>query len=368
VRAPRVVHVSPALFGDDGLIGGGERYPLELARAMARRVPTTLLSFSRRPRRERLDDLEIEVIGNWAPFGRFRVDPINPGLFRRLRNADVIHYHQSSSLMASLALIWARRARKPIFTTPHGGGGLWLHRRLGIGHWFTGHLHVSAFSRRVHGQEADPRAQVILGGVDVERFCPDPAAERTGEVLFVGRLLPHKGVNDLIEAVDSETPLRILGRRWRHSHEDYNRRLAAAAAGKRVVFQEGADDAALLAAYRRALCIVLPSVWVTVSGKRYVAPELLGQTLLEGMACGLPAICTDVGGMVEVVEDGVTGFIVPPGEPQALAARIAWLKAHPEQARRMGEAARRRVLERFSWDAVVDRCLQAYAMKDAGGD
>ena len=82
--------------------------------------------------------------------------------------------------------------------------------------------------------------------------------------------------------------------------------------------------------------------------------------MLEGMACGSPAICTNVASMPEVVEDGVTGFVVPPNDPIALREKLTWLWEHPEQARAMGEAARRRVLQVFTWPAVVRRCLQIY--------
>ena len=90
-------------------------------------------------------------------------------------------------------------------------------------------------------------------------------------------------------------------------------------------------------------------------------PELLGQTLLEGMACGLPAVCTAVASLPEVVEDGVNGFVVPPNDARALAERLCWLRDHPETAAAMGAAARHSVLERFFWPAVVRRCLAIYA-------
>ncbi|HEX8687990.1 MAG TPA: glycosyltransferase, partial [Pyrinomonadaceae bacterium] len=61
------------------------------------------------------------------------------------------------------------------------------------------------------------------------------------------------------------------------------------------------------------------------------------------------------------VEDGVTGFVVPPNDPAALGARIAWLKEHPREAAEMGRRARLRVLEKFTWPAVVRRCLEIYA-------
>jgi glycosyltransferase involved in cell wall biosynthesis len=106
---------------------------------------------------------------------------------------------------------------------------------------------------------------------------------------------------------------------------------------------------------------VLPSVYRTIYGDETLVPELLGQTLLEGMACGRPVICTRVASMPEIVEDGVCGFIVPPNDPAALAERIGWLHDHPAEAAAMGAAARRRVLNKFTWPKVVRRCLEIYA-------
>jgi glycosyltransferase involved in cell wall biosynthesis len=90
-------------------------------------------------------------------------------------------------------------------------------------------------------------------------------------------------------------------------------------------------------------------------------PELLGQTLLEGMACGTPAICTNVASMPEVVKDQVTGFVVPPNNPGALREKIAWLRDQATAAHAMGDAARDYVGDKFSWPSVVRRCLTIYA-------
>jgi glycosyltransferase involved in cell wall biosynthesis len=89
-------------------------------------------------------------------------------------------------------------------------------------------------------------------------------------------------------------------------------------------------------------------------------PELLGQTLLEAMACGTPAICTDVASMPEIVQDGVTGFVVPAGQLEALRDKLAWLQQNPGEAAAMGAAGRTRVLEKFTWPAVVEHCLRIY--------
>ena len=83
------------------------------------------------------------------------------------------------------------------------------------------------------------------------------------------------------------------------------------------------------------------------------------------MACGVPVVCTNVASLPEVVEDGVTGFLVPPNDPQALREKFTWLAGHPEQVRTMGAAARDRVLARFTWPATVRRCVEIYAGCDA---
>jgi glycosyltransferase involved in cell wall biosynthesis len=105
---------------------------------------------------------------------------------------------------------------------------------------------------------------------------------------------------------------------------------------------------------------VLPSVYHTPDGGYTPVPELLGQTLLEGMACGRPAICTDVASMPEVVVHEETGLVVREGDPAALRRAIGTLRSNPDTAARFGGAGRQRVLERFQWSHVVDRCLDAY--------
>jgi glycosyltransferase involved in cell wall biosynthesis len=128
-----------------------------------------------------------------------------------------------------------------------------------------------------------------------------------------------------------------------------------------VRFRHNCGDAELVRIYQRALCVVLPSVYRTCLGHQTKVPELLGQTLIEGMACGAPAICTDVASMPEVVQDGATGFVVAPNRPEALREKILWLRDRPAEVSRLGRAGRHRVLDQFTWGAVVERCLQAYA-------
>jgi glycosyltransferase involved in cell wall biosynthesis len=266
-------------------------------------------------------------------------------------------------LVSSAIAAWCRLTGKRVFVSDLGGGGWDVSAYVCTDAWFHGHLHLSEYSRRVHGATDVARALVIGGGVDVQRFSPDHEVARDGGALFVGRLLPHKGITDLLRGLPSDVPLTVVGP---EPTEDRKSALLSLARGKRVTFLHGLDDDALVREYRRAMCVVLPSVYRTDEGHETRVPELLGQTLLEGMACGVPALCTDVASMPEVVEHGVTGFVVPPNDPSALGERLTWLWAHRLEAAAMGAAGRQRVLERFTWTGVVDRCLDAYRMRAPG--
>ena len=109
---PRVVHVVPALFGnDDGVTGGAERYALELARHMADEVPTALVTFGDRDRQEMVGRLRVRVIGKpWYVRGQ-RGNPLAFSLLGEIQNADVVHCHQRHVLTSSLAALACRLTR-----------------------------------------------------------------------------------------------------------------------------------------------------------------------------------------------------------------------------------------------------------------
>jgi glycosyltransferase involved in cell wall biosynthesis len=357
-KYPRVLHLVPALFGPSGVVGGAERYALELARRMADRVPTRLMTFGAQDERTRMGNLDLRVVSNARYVRGQRNNPLSPAIFPEILQSDVVHCHQTHVMMSSVAAIVCRMSGRRVFATDLGGGGWDVSAYISTDRWFNGHLHISEYSRTIFGHAGKPWARVILGGVDTERFTPDGSTRRGCSALFVGRLLPHKGVGDLIAALPDNIPLDIVGPDNRTGNVEA---LKEQAAGKRVTFLHNVDDSALVDTYRRALCLVLPSVYRMSDGSETKVPELLGQTLLEAMACATPVICTRVAAMPEIVDDGVTGFIVEPGARQALGDRLGWLAAHPAEADAMGAAGRRAVLERFQWTQVVERCLDAYA-------
>ena len=338
-------------------MGGAERYVLELARHMANETPTSLVTFGKTDSHEAVGLLRIDVIGHPAYIKDQRSNPFSFKVLKYLRNADIVHCHQQHIVASSFAALFCRISGRKVFVTDLGGGGWDISGYISTDRWYSGHLHISEYSRRVFGHQNQPWSHVIMGGVDAEKFSPARSSAISEKVLFVGRLLPHKGVDDLIDAMPASLPLEIIGPPCNGGFLGDLKQLAL---GKRVTFRHHCSDEELIEAYRACICIVLPSVYRTRYGEESAVPELLGQTLLEGMACGRPAVCTDVASLPEVVENGVTGFVVPPNSPLSLRDKIVWLRDHPDAATAMGWAGRRRILERFAWPVVVQRCLDAY--------
>jgi glycosyltransferase involved in cell wall biosynthesis len=331
---------------------------------MADQTPTRLVTFSETSARQSVGQLDVQILG---PAWRVRGQPFNPfhsGLVRHLAWANVVHCHQRAVVASSFAAAFCRATGRRVFVSDLGGGGWDVSAYVRTDRWFHGHLHISEYSRSLAGHAGWDRAQVILGGVDIDKFAPEPDVPKEPLVVFVGRLMPHKGVNDLIEALPNGLTLEVIGRPY---HDRFVADLKRLAAGKSVVFRPDCDDLELVRAYRRAICVVLPSVYRTLYGDETRVPELLGQTLLEGMACGTPAVCTDVASMPEVVVDKQTGFVVPPNDPAALRAKLEWLRDHPEDVTRLGGAGRQRVLQVFTWPAVVRHCLEVYERKPLAG-
>jgi glycogen synthase len=160
------------------------------------------------------------------------------------------------------------------------------------------------------------------------------------EVLYVGRLSPEKGIRELVEAtrglklvVAGDGPLRSL-------------------VPEALGFVPHAEVEQLLA---RAAVVVLPS-----------HREGLPQVLLEALGHGRAVVATPVGGIPSLVEDGVTGLLVPPGDAKGLRAAIERLLGDQDLRRRLGEAGRARVTELCSWGHVTDDTIAAYEAALAG--
>ena len=352
----RVVHVSPGYFSDESYIGGGERWAMSLAEAMATTVDTTFVSFGPRRKTLRSGALKIEVFPCFdTTTAQAHSDIVSLRFLRELRGADIVHCHHFRTVTTSLALLVGKLTGVRTFVTDLGGSVPRFAGDVDTTEFVDCFLHLSEYAAKILPAK---NGRVVYGGVN-EAFCRPRSrkSEPREQVLCVARLLPHKGINYLIEAMDADQPLELIGKAYR---SDYFQLLQSLSSGKQVRFTLDASDEDLIVAYQRSLVTVLPSVYEDIYGTRSEVPELLGLVLLESMACGTPVICTNVGSMPELVEDRVTGLIVPPNDPSALRRAIRFLREHPAIASEMGEHGRQRILHRFTWKHIAETCLAAY--------
>jgi len=201
------------------------------------------------------------------------------------------------------------------------------------------------------------KISVIPNFVDADAFAPIPCAEndlRNGRdvvITHISNFRPVKRVHDLVYAmkmVSRKAPgarLMLVG--------DGPDRISVERLVKRLCLEKHV----MLTGFRSDVANVLNCSDVVVLCSETESAPL---TLLEGMSSGLPVVATNVGGIPEIVEDGVNGFLVQSKNPEAIAERILDLNADPALRRRLGEAARKTILERYTAEKIVGQYLEIY--------
>jgi len=249
---------------------------------------------------------------------------------RAAQDADLVHAHWLPSALA------AAKTRRPFVLQLWGTDVELAKRARRVARALVGRARVVLCA-----SEALATAARDLGARDVRMVpsgvvIPDRVAEpdEPPHALFVGRLSEEKGILDLVAATEG-MPRVIVG----------DGPLRA-----RVPHARGFVPPSELGAYfERAAVVVCPS-----------HREGYGVVAREAMAHGRPVVASAVGGLLDAVEDGVTGLLVPPRDPPALRAVLETLMTDAELRRRLGEAAREAARERFSWATATEETLGAY--------
>jgi len=257
---------------------------------------------------------------------------------------------------------------------------------IGCSHYITEKI------RRCFPQFAK-RCQTVLNGVDVNHFVSENGQTVTRKndvkrLLFVGRVSPEKGLHVLLDAFQKvverypQAHLKIVGSKWQLplewlialSNDDkvsnlssfyhgfsktaslglsyfthLQRQLFSLNISNHVTFTDFVPYARIINHYRDADILVNPSF-----------SEAFGRSLIEAMACQVPVVATRVGGMTEIVEDGKTGILAEPGDASTLAEAIIRLFSDEGLRRSMGKAARKRAVELYSWEKIVENLLCQY--------
>ena len=358
----KIVHITPTYFDDSSIIGGGERYPMELASLMADIVDTTLVSFAPKRHSHKQGNLKIEI---YPVKHLIHGNKSNPLAFRYLSSilsADIVHIHQINTLISDLSCLTASLFNKRAFVTDYGGGGdLIINHKLPVFKGYQKAIIYSRFGLNFLPNELKEKVVFIKGGIDTNRFHPISSLQKEKKILYVGRILPHKGINYLIEAFRlinySDYKLTIVGRIY---DQAFYQKLKELAFGLPVEFLHDADDQRLLNEYCTARVTVLPSVHTDCYDNYTPIPELMGFTLLESQACGTPVICTDAGAMHEFVDEKRTGYVVEQNSPDAIAKALLQIIELPISEYLAYQIRCCEWIKPLSWSTVVRKHLELY--------
>ncbi len=201
--------------------------------------------------------------------------------------------------------------------------------------------------------------------MDVFRAAASEAGESDSErILYAGVLTPLKGVHRLIDAfaqIADEFPqsrLLVVGRKQNKIYsEELYRQVGRLGFENRVEFRPAMAQSELATLMAGAAVVVLPST-----------SEGLGRVIIEAMATARPVIGTAVGGIPDLIENCVNGFLVPPNDPNTLAKRLAWILENPLPARAMGQAGRAFAEEFFSTEVYVNGYRKIFQQARSNGE
>jgi glycosyltransferase involved in cell wall biosynthesis len=350
-------------------IGGQERVALDLARRQ-RAAGHRVLAISLAPAPDGPLGAAFQAAGVPTETVAKRGPSLDPSLPVRLAHqlsrhgCDLAHTHNPHALIygapaAALAHIASVHTKHGI--NPDGERRLWLRRTASrlVDAYVAVTQSLSTIA--LEKQECDPaRLHVIPNGIDVQLFAPNPEArhrvraqlgiEQDAWVLgSVGRLAPEKNQELLLDGV---APML-----------DQHRHL--------VLVGDGPERSALQA----KAAATLRSDYVHFLGAREDIPDLLAAfdafaltshseglplVVLEAMASELPVVSTAVGGVPDVIDDELTGYLVPAGDRVGLMRRLAWLSTRPFQAQRVASCARQLVSDRYSLDFMASAYESLY--------
>src|SRR5262245_140697 len=354
----------PHVYGGAGVVVD------QLSRALARRAAVEVRCFGED--RHEGPNLTVRGYAPWDQLGgpsapRYApaLEALSVGLpiARDPVTADVVHSHTWYAALGGL--LTRDLFDVPLVVTLHSLEPLrpWKADQLGRGYAVSSWAERAAVERAerviaVSAQMRDDilahfdvepcRALVLHNVVDSDTFrrtdrrdALDRHGVRSPYALFVGRISEQKGIFPLLDAVERfPDGMHLVLCAASPDTPELAARLAAAIAGRPRIRWLNAmlppEDVVQL--YSHAAVFVCPSIY-----------EPFGLINLEAMGCGTAVVATRVGGIPEVVLDGETGRLVPPGDPAALAAAVREIGANPERAAEYGRAGRRRVEAEFSW-------------------
>jgi glycosyltransferase involved in cell wall biosynthesis len=296
----RILQITPTSFSTASVIGGGERYVDNVAAAaraagFQNEAEFSVLSVGGENRMSLGSDGSIVHIVRGNPEELNSVDGVE---FRRVvDSADCVHVHQCLTRFGLFAAAQAAALGKHVLGTDHGGGeDRLVVRHLAFAELFDA-FHAQSEFAALAFVNLRPPTRVIKGPVN-DRLFPFSMAPRDPRlVIALGRILPHKGYETIIDALPKALRLVVVGRLYDAGYAQF---LRARAAGKDIVFSSDLGDEQLVDLLQRASICVHASTHFTADGSFVHKPELLALAPLEALCTGCPALVSTAGSLREL--------------------------------------------------------------------
>ena len=357
-----ILQVTPYFYPH---FGGVESHVMGLSEGLMKlghEVEVVTSRYSRMPEIEKIKGIKVTRLPQWINLYN---TPVVTSIqtFVRRSHADVIHVHSPPPFTERFAAKGAKESQKPLVVTHHCDlelKGFFGKMAVNLYRSILGKYPLKIADRVISTTNSyattsrslwDIDVDVVPNAVDINRFNPDNKGEFIRDkfanndeplALFVGRLVPHKGIGILIRALEytDNGKLLIVGDGpYLNWLKQLTKRLKL---DERVIFVGPISDYWLPAYYAATDVVVLPST------SRLEAFGIVG---LEAMASGKPLILSDIPGVRDVISSD-EGFIVEPLDPEALAGALEKIWDYPENAKQMGLKGRERVISMFSWEKV----------------
>jgi len=271
---------------------------------------------------------------------------------KRTFGPDLVHIHGFDPAITLFQIETAAVYRVPLLLTltedPPGFNNELFNRTLLSADWVTSKSAEGLTQARQLVPEITPRSSVIHNGLDIPSVLPTPLPFETPRLLCLGRLAVQKGFDVALTAlasiIDRFPRVRLIMAGDGPERAKLEQQIADLGLTDKVELVGWVAPDEVPTLINTATVVLMPSRW-----------EGLPSVALQTAMMARPIVATQVGGLPEVVVHQETGLLVNPDDSAGLAEAIAFLLEHPQAAAQMGEAARSRVKEVFSWERCVDQ-------------
>lgn len=361
----KILRVISDLYPD--VVGGLGLHAHEMSKMQAKsghHVTIFTSKINGNPKHEIVDGYHIFRFKNsFKLFGNSVSISLVRQLFKERKNFDIIHAHSHLFFSTNVCALLRKLGSSPLVITNHGlisqTAPSWIQTIYTptIAKWtFKAADGIICYTESEKSELVElgispDKIFVIHNGIDTNIFVPAEKKDTIGQILWIGRFTPGKGVSYLIEGFNlllkkhPDVRLIMIGRG--PQKKECLQKIQDLGLSDKVIIKDFVPNSELTKVYQDSDVFVLPSL-----------SEGIPRTILESMSSGIPVVCTDLPQLVDIV-DGC-GLLIPPMDPQAVSDAISKILSDVSLAHELGQNGRKNLMSNFSWEDTVEQTLFFY--------